>query len=146
MIEVRGLEKSFGDHHVLQGIDLTIQDGETVAIIGTSGCGKSVLIKHIIGLLKPDKGSVLVDGLDVARAKDVELYKLRSRVGFLFQGAALFDSMTVAENISLGLFERGLRDEKKLAEIVHGKLKAVGLHGIEDRKPAELSGGMKKRV
>src|SRR5437773_973256 len=103
MIEIRGLEKSFGKQQVLRGIDLTIEKGETVAIIGASGCGKSVLIKHVIGLLRPDRGEVIVDGIKVNDASEEELYALRSKVGFLFQSAALFDSMTVGENISLGL-------------------------------------------
>lgn len=146
MIEIRGLEKTFGKSKVLQGIDLTIRDGETVAIIGQSGCGKSVLLKHIIGLLKPDAGSVTVDGLDVTRATEEQLRMLRSRIGFLFQSAALFDSMTVADNITLGLREQGKRDKTMLSNIVTEKLAAVGLRNIEQRKPAELSGGMRKRV
>ena len=146
MIEIRNLKKSFGEHEVLRGIDLTIGDRETVAIIGRSGCGKSVLLKHIIGLLQPDDGTILVDGIDVTEASSSEMYALRKKIGFLFQSAALFDSMTVHENIVLGLWESGERDEKKLAAIATEKLGLVGLHGIERSKPSSLSGGMKKRV
>lgn len=146
MIRIRGLTKSFGSQPVLRGIDLTIQDGETVAIIGQSGCGKSVLIKHIIGLLKPDAGRVEVDGIHIGTASRTDLERLRARIGFLFQGAALFDSMSVADNITLGLREHGIRDKAKLSEVVQRTLSMVGLSGIENKKPAELSGGMRKRV
>lgn len=146
MIEIKGLEKSFGAQQVLRGIDLTIKDGETLAVIGQSGCGKSVLLKHIIGLLKPDAGSVVVDGVHVANAKPKQIEELRSKIGFLFQSAALFDSMTVADNITLGLREHGFRDAAKLNAIVAEKLAMVGLKGIENKMPSELSGGMRKRV
>lgn len=146
MIEIRGLEKSFGKQQVLRGIDLTIPDGETLAIIGQSGSGKSVMLKHIIGLLRPDEGEVVVDGVHVAKAKTKQLEELRSRIGFLFQSAALFDSMNVAENITLGLREHGMRDQDKLRNIVKEKLAMVGLEGIESKMPSELSGGMRKRV
>lgn len=146
MIEIRNLTKSFGDNEVLRGINITIHDGETVAIIGESGCGKSVLLKHIIGLLHPDSGTVTVDGIVIAEAGEELLYSLRRRIGFLFQSAALFDSMTVYENIVLGLWEAGERDEVKLRQIATEKLALVGLRNIEDSKPSALSGGMKKRV
>ena len=146
MIEIKGLEKSFGQQHVLKGIDLTIDDGETVAVIGQSGCGKSVLLKHIIGLLKPDKGTVEVDGLRIDTAKQRELEAVRATIGFLFQSAALFDSMNVSDNITLGLREHGMRDPEKLHAIVQEKLAMVGLKGIENKMPSELSGGMRKRV
>lgn len=146
MIEIKGVTKSFGRQDVLRGIDLTIKDGETLAIIGQSGCGKSVMLKHIIGLLKPDTGEVIVDGVNVSTAREKDLEKVRAKIGFLFQSAALFDSMTVSENITLGLREHGLRDRSKLDPIVDEKLTMVGLKGIESKKPAELSGGMRKRV
>ncbi|MDP4198450.1 MAG: ABC transporter ATP-binding protein [Bacteroidota bacterium] len=146
MIEIRNLVKSFGEQPVLRGIDLRINDGETVAIIGQSGCGKSVLLKHIIGLLKPDAGDVLVDGLNMSTAKPRAVEKMRRHIGFLFQGAALFDSMSVLENVTLGLREHGLRDEAELARITKEKLALVGLYGIEHQMPSHLSGGMKKRV
>ncbi len=148
MIEIHNLKKSFDDNEVLRGIDITIHDGETVAIIGESGCGKSVLLKHIIGLLQPDSGTVKVDGISIADAKEDVLYALRRRIGFLFQSAALFDSMTVYENIVLGLWEAGERDEAKLRQIATEKLGLVGLgaRSLLDFKPSSLSGGMKKRV
>ncbi|MDP4220109.1 MAG: ATP-binding cassette domain-containing protein [Bacteroidota bacterium] len=146
MIEITDLRKSFDSNDVLRGIDITIHDGETVAIIGESGCGKSVLLKHIIGLMHPDSGTVTVDGISIPDAKEEVLYALRRRIGFLFQSAALFDSMTVYENVVLGLWEAGERDEDKLREIATEKLGLVGLRGILDSKPSSLSGGMKKRV
>jgi len=146
VIEIRNLYKSFDGNDVLRGIDLTIADGETVAIIGQSGCGKSVLLKHIIGLLRPDRGAVVVDGINMAEAKEKDIYRVRRNIGFLFQGSALFDSMTVLENVTLGLRENGERDKEKLARITLEKLALVGLRGIEKVMPADLSGGMRKRV
>lgn len=146
MIEIRGLEKSFGSQHVLRGIDLMIPDGETIAIIGQSGSGKSVMLKHIIGLLKPDKGEVFVDGVRIASTKPKQLEEIRAKIGYLFQSAALFDSMNVADNITLGLREHGMRDAQKLKAIVAEKLAMVGLSNIEHKMPSELSGGMRKRV
>jgi len=147
MIEIRNLYKSFGSNQVLRGINLDIDTGETLVIIGRSGCGKSVLIKHIVGLLSPDKGFVKVEEEIVEEMDTQSLYKLRKRFGFLFQGAALFDSMTVEENVALSLIEskKGFTEEgieSKVAE----KLELVGLPGAQMLKPAELSGGMKKRV
>jgi phospholipid/cholesterol/gamma-HCH transport system ATP-binding protein len=147
MISIRGLKKSFQNgKKVLDGVDLDIQTGETIAIIGQSGCGKSVLLKHIIGLLIPDEGTVHVDDLNIHALKETELYDLRRRFGFLFQGAALFDSMTVLENVALGLTENSRMTETEILPIVAEKLMMVGLPGIEQLKPAELSGGMRKRV
>jgi phospholipid/cholesterol/gamma-HCH transport system ATP-binding protein len=146
VIQITELKKSFGTKQVLRGINLTIKEGETVAIIGESGCGKSVLLKHIIGLLFPDEGTVSIDGLEITTASERDIFGIRRQIGFLFQNSALFDSMTVYENITLGLWEGGIRDEKQLHEIARTKLDLVGLHGIEDRNPAELSGGMRKRV
>jgi phospholipid/cholesterol/gamma-HCH transport system ATP-binding protein len=147
MIEIRNLHKSFGDNKVLQGVNLDIDTGETIIIIGRSGCGKSVLIKHIIGLLYPDEGYVKVEGQRVDEMNLKELYDLRSKFGFLFQGSALFDSMTVEENIALPLVE----SQKKFTRVeldkrVAEKLELVGMGGVQKLKPAELSGGMKKRV
>lgn len=147
MIEVKELHKSFGTNKVLQGVNLTIEKGETIVIIGRSGCGKSVLIKHIVGLLNPDQGFVKVEGKKVDDLNLKELYELRKNFGFLFQGAALFDSMTVEENVSLPLVEsKNGFSINKIKEIVNEKLSLVGLEGILDLKPSELSGGMKKRV
>jgi phospholipid/cholesterol/gamma-HCH transport system ATP-binding protein len=146
MIEIKNLHKSFRDKRVLCGVDLTIPTGETLVVIGASGCGKSVLLKHIVGLLTPDEGQVIIDGQDIGRLKEKDLFELRRKFGFLFQGAALFDSMTVLENVSLGLVEHGERDTAKIKRIVADKLAMVGLPGTENLKPAELSGGMRKRV
>src|ERR1035437_6908239 len=146
MIEIRALHKSFGEQEVLRGIDLRINDGDTIAIIGQSGCGKSVLLKHIIGLMQPDSGEVIVDGVNMSTAKPRVIEKVRQNLGFLFQGSALFDSMTVIENVTLGLREHGLTDAKELARITKEKLALVGLHGIEEQMPSNLSGGMRKRV
>ena len=147
MIEIKNLHKSFGDNKVLQGVNLEIDTGETIVIIGRSGCGKSVLIKHIVGLLYPDEGYVKVEGQRVDEMNLKELYELRSKFGFLFQASALFDSMTVEENIALPLVE----SQKKFTRVeldkrVAEKLELVGMRGVQKLKPAELSGGMKKRV
>lgn len=147
MIEIVDLHKSFNDNHVLKGIDLKINKGETLAIIGSSGCGKSVLIKHVVGLLEPDKGKVFVEGKEVANLSRSELYDVRSKFGYLFQGAALFDSLTVKENISLPLVENNYNlSDKEISKRVAEKLELVGLPKTEELKPSELSGGMQKRV
>lgn len=146
MIEISELTKSFSDKPVLRGVNLTIETGESIVIIGRSGCGKSVLLKLLIGLLNPDSGQILIDGEDVTRMNDTELYRMRRKFGVLFQGSALFDSMTVQENIALGLREHTNISEEEIAGIVAEKLQLVGLPEIGDLKPAELSGGMKKRV
>lgn len=146
MIEIKQLHKSFRGNHVLRGINLTIKKGETIVIIGRSGCGKSVLLKHIIGLMKPDSGELSIDGEDITKYPKSKLNQLRQKFGMLFQGSALFDSMTVAENVGLGLNEHTNLTDKKIKKIATEKLKMVGLVGVEEIKPAELSGGMKKRV
>jgi phospholipid/cholesterol/gamma-HCH transport system ATP-binding protein len=146
MIEIKNLHKSFRDNKVLKGVNLNIKKGQTTVIIGSSGCGKSVLLKHIIGLLKPDSGEIWIDDEEITRMKDKDLYRIRNKFGFLFQGAALFDSMTVGENVGLGLSENTNRTQDEINKIVTEKLGLVDLKGIEGMKPAELSGGMKKRV
>lgn len=146
MIEIRGLDKSFHDLKVLDGLNLTIEDGETLVVIGRSGCGKSVLLKHIIGILRPEKGEVLVDGQDVAKLTGNNLNELRMKFGMLFQGAALFDSLTVYENVAFTLMEHTKLEDRIIKRRVEQCLEMVGLKGIEDKKPAELSGGMRKRV
>jgi phospholipid/cholesterol/gamma-HCH transport system ATP-binding protein len=146
VISIKNLQKSFGTLDVLRGVSIEIADRETVAIIGQSGSGKSVLLKHIIGLMKPDAGEIIVDGVNISKARERELEHLRRNIGFLFQGSALFDSMTVLENVTLGLVESGERDREKLARITKEKLALVRLRGIEDTMPSNLSGGMKKRV
>jgi len=147
MIEIKDLHKNFENNSVLKGVDLQINQGETLAIIGPSGCGKSVLLKHIVGLLQPDKGSITIEGKNIHDLKETELYEVRKLFGFLFQGAALFDSMTIEENIWLPLIENDYDlSQNKIDEIVAEKLELVGLPGLQKKKPAELSGGMKKRV
>ncbi|MDI6808779.1 MAG: ABC transporter ATP-binding protein [Candidatus Eisenbacteria bacterium] len=146
MIEIRNLEKSFGENVVLRGVNLRIGEGECVVIIGRSGCGKSVLLKHIIGLIKPDGGEILIGEKDIAKLEENELRDIRKKFGMVFQGSALFDSMNVLENVGIGLKEHLNLPDMKIREIVKEKLKLVGLDGIEDNRPAELSGGMKKRV
>lgn len=146
MIEVRDLKKKLGTHQVLDGVSFRIEQGESVVIIGRSGGGKSVLLKHLIGLMQSDSGQVLIDGADISRMNERQLLPVRHKFGMLFQGAALFDSMTVAENISFPL-----RREKKLtageiAKKVAAVLDVVELTGAENKKPSELSGGMRKRV
>jgi phospholipid/cholesterol/gamma-HCH transport system ATP-binding protein len=147
MIQIKNLHKSFGKNYVLRGVDLNIETGETIVIIGKSGCGKSVLLKHIVGLIMPDSGFITVEDQNVNELDMKALYKLRKKFGFLFQAAALFDSMTVEENISLALDESDngytINEIKKL---VGEKLEMVELPGTQNLKPAELSGGMKKRV
>jgi phospholipid/cholesterol/gamma-HCH transport system ATP-binding protein len=146
MIEIKNLKKRFGRNEVLKGVDLIINKGETLVVIGKSGCGKSVLLKHIIGLLKPDEGEIFFEGVDLVKMKLKELNKIRLKFGFLFQGAALFDSMTVAENIGLGLKENTRMTEGEIEKVVAEKLDLVGLPGTQKMKPSDLSGGMKKRV
>jgi phospholipid/cholesterol/gamma-HCH transport system ATP-binding protein len=147
VIELRDLSMHFRTQHVLRSIDLTVQRGQTVCVIGESGCGKTVLLKLIIGLLHPSEGSVWFDGTDVNRLGGKELIKLRLRFGFLFQMAALFDSLTVYDNVAFGLREHHLADENRIRTIVAERLSEVGLsEGLERKKPAELSGGQRKRV
>lgn len=146
VVEVHDLVKRFAEHVVLGGIDMEVRKGETLVIIGRSGCGKSVLLKHIIGLMWPDDGTVTVEGLVLSEMKSHDLYRLRLRFGMLFQNAALFDSMTVAENVGLALTEHGRKSPPEIAEIVSYKLELVGMKGTERMMPADLSGGMKKRV
>ncbi len=147
MIEINNLHKSFGNNNVLRGINLTIETGETIVIIGKSGCGKSVLLKHIVGLIVPDSGFIKVEDQTVNELNIKDLYKLRKKFGFLFQGAALFDSMTVEENISLALVESdNSYTTQEIKNLVDEKLEMVELPGTQNLKPAELSGGMKKRV
>jgi phospholipid/cholesterol/gamma-HCH transport system ATP-binding protein len=147
MIKAVGLEKAFGSNRVLRGVDLEINTGETLTIMGGSGTGKSVLIKHMVGLLKPDRGSLYVDGQDVTRLKGEELFKIQRRFGYLFQGAALFDSLTVGENIAFGVHRLRPDLSKRWRDVAAEKLSLVGLTAdVMNMKPAELSGGMKKRV
>jgi phospholipid/cholesterol/gamma-HCH transport system ATP-binding protein len=148
MIVLRDVHKRFGSQVVLDGVDLDVQEGETLALLGPSGTGKSVLLKHIIGLIRPDSGSVVVDDQDVGKLKREALAKLRSRIGYVFQNGALFDSMTVLENVRLGITDgEKYRDEDYARERVAECLKLVNLAPeVMEKYPAELSGGMRKRV
>ena len=146
MIEVRDLTKSFGAQLVLDSVGFRIENGESVAIIGRSGSGKSVLLKHLIGLLQPDTGEVLIDGENIVPMNERQLLRVRRKFGMVFQGAALFDSMTVAENVAFGLRRHEHLTEAEIGRRVAGALEMVDLPGTEDKQPAELSGGMRKRV
>jgi phospholipid/cholesterol/gamma-HCH transport system ATP-binding protein len=146
MIEVRDLRKSFGSHTILGGVNFRIEKGESVVIIGRSGGGKSVLLKHLIGLIKPDSGQVLVDGEDIVPMDERELLRVRRKFGMLFQSAALFDSMTVAENVAFAFRRERSLPEEEVARKVSQVLEMVDLPGTEEKKPSELSGGMRKRV
>ena len=146
MIKMVDVHKSFGRQKVLDGLDIEIEEGKTTVIIGRSGGGKSVLLKHIIGLLRPDSGQVLIDGVDITKLNDRELNEIRKKFGMLFQESALFDSMTVGENVAFPLREHTLMKEKEIRETVAERLRSVGLTGVEAKIPAELSGGMRKRV
>ncbi len=146
MIRIVDLHKAFGRKKVLQGVNLDLKQGETLAVIGQSGSGKSVLIKHIIGILRPDKGQIFVDGVEITSLKDDELHKITRKFGMLFQGVALFDSMTVAQNVSFGLERYTDFSQERIQELVAESLDKVGLKGCEGLMPQELSGGMRKRV
>jgi phospholipid/cholesterol/gamma-HCH transport system ATP-binding protein len=146
IIRLIGVKKSFGDNDVLRGVDLDVPEGLITTIIGGSGSGKSVLIKHIIALLRPDEGQVIVDGQDVTKLKGDELVPVRRKFGMLFQYAALFDSMTVEENVAFPLREHTKLPAREIRKRVSEKLEMVNLAGVEKKYPAELSGGMRKRV
>ena len=146
VIRAEGLYKRFGGQVVLRGVDLDVVPGEILAIVGRSGAGKSVLLKNLIGLLQPDSGTVLVAGEDLHRARGRRLSRLRERFGMLFQGGALFDSLSVTDNVSFPLQEKTRQSPDEIAGTVGEMLKSVGLHGMDDKFPAELSGGMRKRA
>jgi phospholipid/cholesterol/gamma-HCH transport system ATP-binding protein len=146
MIAVRSLAKKIDDQEILRGVDLEIPNGETVAIIGRSGGGKSVLLKHLVGLMQPDAGEIWIEGQNIIGLNERQLGAIRQKIGILFQGAALFDSMTVEENIAFPLREAGERDPKVLRAKVREMLEVVELEGQEEKMPESLSGGMKKRV
>lgn len=146
MIEIRDLHKKFGNNKVLQGVNLSVAKGETFALIGASGKGKSVMIKHMIGLMKPDQGQVLLDGQDICRLRGRKLNALKNRVGIVFQFGALFDSLTVFENVAFPLQEKTKLNEQQIRKKVSAALENVGLLGEEDKFPAQISGGMRKRV
>lgn len=146
MIEVRNLRKSFGTQPILDDVSFQIEEGEALVIMGRSGGGKSVLLKHVIGLLQPDSGEVLIDGEDITHMNERELIRVRSKFGMVFQGAALFDSMNVAENVAFSFRRERQFTEKEITRKVAEALDMVELPGVEKKKPSELSGGMRKRV
>ncbi|MDC0316356.1 ABC transporter ATP-binding protein [Verrucomicrobia bacterium] len=146
MIEVSQLRKSFGTQEVLRGVNLSISRGESAVIIGGSGCGKSVLLRHIIGLIQPDSGDVRIEGESIVNLSERELIKVRRKFGMLFQSAALFDSLTVAENVGFLLDREEIMSRDAIRKTVAEALELVDLGGTENKKPAELSGGMRKRV
>lgn len=147
IIELKEVHKSFGSQKVLNGVNLNVNKGETLSVIGNSGCGKSVLIKHLIGLLQPDSGTIIVEGQDINKISDNELTEVRKKFAMVFQGAALFDSLNVYENVSFGL-RRIKKDmsEDRIKQKVAEVLDMVGMPNVEKKMPSELSGGMKKRV
>lgn len=162
MIQIKELKKSINDRVILDGINLDVKDGQTLCIIGKSGCGKSVLLKNIVGLMQPDSGSILVDGLNVPALNKKELFNLRKTIGYVFQGAALFDSLNIYENVILRLYEHNERNKEVLESEAKRVLSSVGLLpdiseinttyfenewiNLSNKMPSELSGGMKKRV
>lgn len=146
MIEIKDLHKSFGSQKVLNGVNLTIEPGQVTAIVGRSGGGKSVLLKHIVGLLKPDKGSIFIKGQDITKLSGRKLDEIRAQIGVVFQGGALFDSLTVYENVAFPLVEKNTLKKNEIDEKVMKALSDVGLQGMQHKYPAELSGGMRKRV
>ena len=145
-IELRSIKKHFDDKPVLRNINLSVNEGENLVVIGRSGCGKSVMLKHLVGLIKPDHGRVFVDGEDITDFNEHKLFRIRKKFGFLFQSSALLDSLTVGENVGLGLSEHSTYSPDEIRGIIHEKLSMVGMEGIENYMPADLSGGMKKRA
>ena len=145
-LKMRGIKKSFGDQVVLRGVDLDVRRGEVLVLLGGSGGGKSVLLKHMVGLLQPDEGTVTLEGKVISDLSERGLSWARKKISIMFQGGALFDSMTVAENIAFPMQEAGVRDRDELFRRVSDALKIVHLEGQEDKMPAALSGGMRKRV
>lgn len=146
MIEIKELSKTFNSHKVLDNLSLTINKGETKVIIGRSGCGKSVLLKHIVGILRPESGSVIIDGRDITKLSEKALKPIRMKIGMVFQGGALFDSLNVAQNVGFGLIEHMNLSPRDVTTKVYRSLSHVGLCDIDQLMPSELSGGMKKRV
>ncbi len=146
LMEIRDLHRDFNGLKVLKGVNLVIEKGETLVIIGRSGCGKSVLLKHIIGILQPDSGQIIVDGVDITKLDEKGMFEYRKKFGMLFQGAALFDSITIRDNVAFGLEEHTRLPKEEIDLRVREYLGLIGLDKIEEKKPAELSGGMRKRV
>ena len=146
LIEVRDLTQKIGDQEILKGLSLSVHRGETMVLLGRSGGGKSVFLRHLIGLMRPISGKIFIDGEEISKLRERQLEPIRRKIGMLFQDGALFDSMTVFENVAFPLMERGERDEKKLHEKVARALDLVSLAGQEEKMPVNLSGGMRKRA
>ena len=146
IIELKGIYKCFNSHRVLKNLNLSIRRGSTLVVIGRSGCGKSVMLKHIVRIIQPDTGKVFIDGQDIWNLNEKDIFTLRKRMNMVFQGGALFDSLTVGENVGFELIEHGSVSEAELFDRVEESLSLVGLSGISNLTPSELSGGMKKRV
>ncbi|HEU4883583.1 MAG TPA: ABC transporter ATP-binding protein [Longimicrobium sp.] len=145
-IQLTGIHKGFGPKQILRGLDLNVEEGETVSLVGFSGAGKSVTLKHIAGLLMPDRGTVVVDGKEVPKLSRNDLYRMRLDMGYVFQFAALFDSMTIGDNVAMGLRQKGGMSEKEIQDRIAESLDRVGLEGFQKRLPSELSGGQRKRA
>ena len=146
IIEIKEISKCFNSHRVLKNLNLAVKRGSTLVVIGRSGCGKSVMLKHIVRLIQPDSGKVFIDGQDIWELGEKDIFILRKRMNMVFQGGALFDSLTVGENVGFELIEHGCISESELFDRVEEALSLVGLSGISNLAPSELSGGMKKRV
>ncbi len=146
IIEIKGISKGFNSHRVLKNLNLAVKRGSTLVVIGRSGCGKSVMLKHIVRLMRPDSGKVFIDGQDIWELGEQDVFILRKRMNIVFQGGALFDSLTVGENVGFELIEHGFVSESEIFDRVEEALSLVGLSGISNLTPSELSGGMKKRV
>jgi phospholipid/cholesterol/gamma-HCH transport system ATP-binding protein len=146
IIELKGISRGFNSHRVLKNLSLSVKRGSTLVVIGRSGCGKSVMLKHIVRLIRPDSGNVFIDGQDIWELKDKDIFTLRKRMNMVFQGGALFDSLSVGENVGFELIEHSNVSENELLDRVEESLSLVGLSGISNLNPSELSGGMKKRV
>jgi phospholipid/cholesterol/gamma-HCH transport system ATP-binding protein len=144
-IQLKALSKAFGEKVILNGVDLEVYEGEVLCVIGKSGTGKSVIMKHLVGIIEPDSGDIIVDGIQFNGASESVRIGIQSKYGILFQGAALFDSMSIYDNVAFGLRRKGV-PENEIKEIVTDMLAGVGLRGVEDKRPSELSGGMQKRA
>ena len=146
MIEVKDVWKSYEEQDVLKGLNLEVEEGETVVILGRSGCGKSVLLRQLLGIERPDKGEIIIDGMRLSTFKESELYQALKEMGMLFQASALFDSLTVGENTAFYLKQHNQHTAKEIEDLVEEALQMVGLEGTEDKMPSDLSGGMRKRA
>lgn len=146
IVSIRGLRKSFDDNAVLKGVDLDVEEGGITVVIGPSGCGKSVLVKHVIGLLRPDSGTIEIDGQEITQLPERQMTAVRRKFGMLFQQSALFDSMSVLDNVTFPLVEHTHLNQREMRDLAIQRLQQLGLTDVEEKFPSELSGGMRKRV